>query len=161
MAVYTYVPGPDDGEPAPDLDPLTLLLRRLKIAHLEAGRPTYLSIGRDAGLSASTICRIFKATKPPAWDNLTRVLNALGADPDQDGTWRELWRGAMNRSRPVAVELSDGVLAPGHTNCPDCGVWISDPDTHQQQHQNLDTMTKHLDELRAQLAELHSKIIGQ
>jgi hypothetical protein len=161
MEVFTLVTGTTDGESAPDDDGLTLLLRRLELAYRKAGKPAYRQIGRSCGLSASTICRIFNAKKPPPWDNLEGVLRALRVDVDADATWRELWLSAENDAKPITVELVDGLIAPGRRNCPGCGAWIADDDAHERHHQQIDTLTQQVDQLRQQLTHLTATTSGQ
>jgi Helix-turn-helix domain len=155
MAHFTLITGPADGEPVPDGDGLTVLLRRLEIARLEAGRPTYRVIGHKAKLSASTICRIFNAKKPPPWDNVERVLEALGVTPD--ARWRELWRNAEDSANPIAVDLVDGLDAPGRRNCPTCGSWIADNNTHNEHHRRTEALAERIEELNEQLAQLTAR----
>ncbi|GGQ77685.1 helix-turn-helix domain-containing protein [Couchioplanes azureus] len=159
MALFTLVTGPSDGEPTPEGgEGLARLLRRLELAHREAGRPTYRVIGKDCGLSASTICRIFNARKPPAWDNLERVLRALGVDPDSDSGWRELWIHAENDAHPIAVELSDGLVAPGRESCHHCGVWIADREVHERHHHDLDAITQMIEHLDGTVERLRRQM---
>jgi len=144
MAMFTLVTGqPANGEEPQDDSALSQLLRRLELAHREAGRPTYRAIGKDSGLSASTICRIFKARKSPPWDNLARVLKALGIEPDEiQNTWLELWLNAENDAEPIPVTLDDGLVAPGRAHCETCGVWIADPLAHAALHDKLDRLER-------------------
>jgi hypothetical protein len=161
MTLFTLITGPTDGEPFPDGDGLAVLLRRLELAHRQAGRPTYRTIGRECGLSASTICRIFNAKKPPPWDNLKRVLRALGLEADLDTTWHELWLHAENDTNPITVELANGLIAPGRQACPACGLWIADPDTHTTHHHHTDALTERVDELQRQLTHLTARITAR
>ncbi|MEV0900526.1 helix-turn-helix transcriptional regulator [Actinoplanes sp. NPDC049802] len=124
-----------------DCGALQVLLRRLRLAHQAAQRPTYRMIGNHAGLSASTICRLFNAVRPPAWDNLARVLKALGIPPAEiEADWRELWLGAEHDASPIPVSLVEGLAAPGREHCHECGTWIADPAVHDRLHQRLDRL---------------------
>ncbi|GIF16481.1 helix-turn-helix domain-containing protein [Actinoplanes teichomyceticus] len=130
---------------------LDVLRRRLQLAHQEARRPTYRMIGGQTGLSASTICRIFTARKPPAWDNLRRVLEALGIPAETvDETWHELWLNAENDAHPIPVQLVEGLSVPGREHCPDCGAWIADTDTHDSLHRRLDRLERLVRRLSAE-----------
>jgi transcriptional regulator with XRE-family HTH domain len=139
MALFTLVTKqPADGEQPSDDNALTVLRRRLELAHREAGRPTYRVISKESGLSASTICRIFKARKTPARDNLELLLKALGIAPDEiKNTWYQLWLNAENDCDPIAVTFDDGLVAPGREHCETCGVWLADPGAHIALHQRL------------------------
>ncbi|HWS39081.1 MAG TPA: helix-turn-helix transcriptional regulator [Actinoplanes sp.] len=137
-----------DGEPANGQDPLAVLLSRLATARREARRPTHREIARATGLSASTICRIFKAKRPPSWNNLQRVLHALGIDTDADTTWLELWINADSRANPMPLPIRKGLLAPGRESCPVCGTWIADYKAHLAHHDHLEAIWVTLDQLR-------------
>ena len=136
----------------PDGDGLAMLLWRLERAHREAGRPAYRQMSRACDLSASTICRTFRATKPPPWENLTRVLKALGIDADVDRSWRELWLNAENSTRPIPAELGDGLVAPGRRNCPSCGAWIADQNRHAAHHNRIERLADSVAQLEWQIA---------
>ena len=148
MEMFTLLNLPADG------DGLAMLLWRLEMVHREAGRPTYRQMSRTCDLSASTICRIFRATKPPGWENLTRVLKALGIDAEVDHSWRELWLNAENDARPIPVELGDGLVAPGRWSCPSCGSWIADQKKHADHHDRLERLTDTVAQLEWQIATL-------
>jgi hypothetical protein len=152
MELFTLVKTPYDGKPVPQGDGLAMLLRRLELVRLQAGRPTYRQISRSCDLSASTVCRIFTAKKPPAWDNLRRVLKAL--DIEADTSWRELWLNAENDADPIPVELGDGLIAPGRRHCSDCGTWIADEAAHAAHHQRIEMLADNVAQLRWQVAAL-------
>jgi hypothetical protein len=124
---------------------LARLLAQMKIAYRQAGEPSYRTLAALAGpgLSASTISRIFNATKPPRWCNVARLLAALGV-PAQElvSVWHPLWQQAVDKIKPI-----HGSLDPAHEpltphlqqdkTCARCGASIADPAIHTKWHLRL------------------------
>jgi transcriptional regulator with XRE-family HTH domain len=121
---------------------LTRLLKQLRIAYRQAGEPPYRDLAALTRLSASTISRIFNATKPPKYRNLQRVLVALGVlTSEHRTTWYPLWYQAVNRVRPLdeptntpPADLDSQGL---DTGCSQCGAAVVDAELHAKWHTRL------------------------
>jgi transcriptional regulator with XRE-family HTH domain len=150
MNLYALIPEQVDHHRIPS--GLDNLLRRLRMAHREAGHPTYRQLGKQIGMSASTICRIFNATKPPPWHQLQQILGALQvSEEDIDTTWRTLWRRAENAAKPIPVELDPDLTVPGSDHCPACGVWLADAKIHGDLHRRLEILEQLIQQLTSEL----------
>lgn len=150
MNVFSLIPGQADNQRRPN--GLDVLLRRLQLAHREADQPTYSMIGKQIGMSAATICRIFNAKKPPAWDKLRAVLEVLGI-PDEEisTTWIDLWRGAENACQPIPVRLDAGLTVPGAEHCETCGAWLANTRIHADLHQRIEQLELLVQHLTAEM----------
>jgi hypothetical protein len=150
MNLYALIPEQVERHRIPS--GLDNLLRRLRLAHREAGHPTYRMLGKHIGMSASTICRIFNATKPPPWHQLHSILEALDVpDHEISTTWLTLWRGAENASKPIPVELDPHLTVPGTQHCTICGAWLADVKIHEDLHRRLDILEELLQQLTSEL----------
>lgn len=147
MDVYSLIP--EQAGESQRLTGLEVLLRRLQIAHSEADQPTYAMIGKKIGMSASTVCRVFNAKKPPAWPKLRAVLHVLGIpDEEINSAWRDLWRDAENTAKSIPVRLDANLAIPGAENCEICGAWLADRKRHSEMHyriNQLELLAQHLD----------------
>ena len=102
-----------------------------------AGNPSYRRLQRLTGLSPSTISRIFNARKPPKWENLARLLLALGVQRDeQHAVWHPLWAGAVDRVDPLD-DMPDISQEKQNLGCGRCGAVVVDGKLHDEFHTRL------------------------
>jgi len=150
MDIYSLIP--EQVDDSYRLTGLEVLLRRLQIAHSEADEPTYAMIGKKIGMSASTVCRIFNAKKPPSWQKLRAVLRVLDiADEEINTVWRDLWRDAENTAKSIPVRLDANLAIPGAEHCEICGAWLADRKVHDELHYRLDQLEAIVQHLNAEL----------
>lgn len=123
---------------------LTELLKRLRNAYRNAGEPSYRAIAKLSGgqLSASTISRMFRATKPPKWRNLSALLTTLGVQPGDFVTiWHPLWAQAQNKIKPIDPEGANlnGRLVETQAGmtCAVCGAIVGDANLHRDWHRRV------------------------
>jgi Helix-turn-helix domain len=144
VALRTLMGGKPTTESERCNEHLSQLLAQLKIAYRQAGEPSYRTIAMLAGkrLSASTISRIFNASKPPKWHNLATLLNALGVQPHDLATvWHPLWAKALNKVNPITdvANAAQEPLSPAlqDKNCAECGASVANPAVHAKWHERL------------------------
>lgn len=167
MDLFTYV-DKESRDESRDNSALGVLLRRLQLARRQARRHTYRSLAKASGLSPATICRIYNATKPPSWENLERLLQALEVSQVEiDKYWSTLWLNAVDAAAPITVDAADGLISPGREHCPSCGLWIADREAHVQQHEwrmsqdeKLERLEQSLREQRAYIQRLAARSAG-
>jgi hypothetical protein len=84
-------------DPGPETRKLT---SDLLVAYLEAGRPPVRQVAKqtDGELSATTVYRMLKATRPPKLRNLLILLAALGVPDDELPRWRLQWSMAVRET---------------------------------------------------------------
>ncbi|MEV6844499.1 helix-turn-helix transcriptional regulator [Actinoplanes sp. NPDC051411] len=68
--------------------PLQALAHELRKLRVEAGNPTYRTLARRTGYSASTLSEAANGKRKPTLDVLLAYVGALNGDPDK---WRERW----------------------------------------------------------------------
>jgi transcriptional regulator with XRE-family HTH domain len=139
----------------PENDELEQLKNRLRVIYRRQGEQSYRVLAAQTGLSAATISRIFNATKPPKWNNLQRVLAALGVTQgEQESDWHPLWSSAQDRIKPLGeaasfAEKPSPPRDPQKTICQWCGVEVeaARADVHATWHKELTERIARIDGL--------------
>ncbi|WP_203927889.1 EsaB/YukD family protein [Virgisporangium ochraceum] len=84
----------------PDLDPISVLRRELRILHRHGGEPSTRQIARqtNAAMSHTTANAVIRCVKCPRWGQLELVVEALGGDVEY---FRGLWINVRNSEDPL------------------------------------------------------------
>ncbi|GAA0953115.1 hypothetical protein [Virgisporangium aurantiacum] len=137
------VDGADPAVEDPANEDLAKLLNDLRVAHRNAGEPSFrnLAMLTNRQLSASTISRMFKATTPPKWKSLAVVLRALNVPKQDTARWHAQWAKAVNKIKPIVdpdhpPDLQTSAPAPA-TPCLQCGALVAEADIHTEWHRKL------------------------
>jgi len=85
--------------------PLPALAHELRKLRVEAGSPTYRSLARRTGYSASTLSEAASGHRKPTLDVLLAYVGALNGDPEE---WRRRWEAVGAPQAEKATETGTG-----------------------------------------------------
>ncbi|SCL39517.1 Helix-turn-helix domain-containing protein [Micromonospora pallida] len=82
----------------PTAGPVQALAYELRKLRAEAGNPTYRTLARTAGYSATTLSEAAGGTRLPTLEVLLAYVGACGGNPDE---WRRRWHEVADEQRPT------------------------------------------------------------
>jgi transcriptional regulator with XRE-family HTH domain len=101
--------------------PLPMLAHELRKLRAEAGNPTYRTLARRTGYSASTLSEAAAGRRKPTLDVLLAYVGALNGDPDE---WRARWEAVGEQAAeapPASASSPTSTATPLSTATPTPG----------------------------------------